>query len=406
MKKLRNKVFFTIFTILTISIISFITIFNAQNYIEQKNSVVNSLNIFTDNEGKHRNKMNGLYQFRPIDDNIRFMDSTVYTILMDEDNNIKEIINHSNSEVHFDEIALLASRILNKHNIKNKYIGCLYFSNYSYVYSQGNYLIIFDNSDIKISLLAVLRLSILIFILLEVVVFFISKIITEWIIVPVKESFDKQKQFIADASHELKTPLSVIVASSEALEDNPKEKKWLKNIKSEADRMSLLINDLLKLASSEEKNSLDLKEKDLSKIVELSTLTFEGRAFEKNIKIDYDIDSNIKMKLDENSIKQLVEILLDNATNHSKKGGTINISLKEVNNNIELLVKNMGDEIPRGEESKIFERFYRGDKSRNRDNNRYGLGLAIAKNIVDNHNGEIGASSSDGVTTFKVLFKK
>ena len=85
---------------------------------------------------------------------------------------------------------------------------------------------------------------------------------------------------------------------------------------------------------------------------------------------------------------------------------TINISLKEVNNNIELLVKNMGDEIPRGEESKIFERFYRGDKSRNRDNNRYGLGLAIAKNIVDNHNGEIGASSSDGVTTFKVLFKK
>lgn len=406
MKKLRNKVFFTIFTILTISIISFITIFNAQNYIEQKNSVVNSLNIFTDNEGKHRNKMNGLYQFRPIDDNIRFMDSTVYTILMDEDNNIKEIINHSNSEVHFDEIALLASRILNKHNIKNKYIGCLYFSNYSYVYSQGNYLIIFDNSDIKISLLAVLRLSILIFILLEVVVFFISKIITEWIIVPVKESFDKQKQFIADASHELKTPLSVIVASSEALEDNPKEKKWLKNIKSEADRMSLLINDLLKLASSEEKNSLDLKEKDLSKIVELSTLTFEGRAFEKNIKIDYDIDSNIKMKLDENSIKQLVEILLDNATNHSKKGGTINISLKEINNNIELLVKNKGDEIPKGEENKIFERFYRGDKSRNRDNNRYGLGLAIAKNIVVNHNGEIGASSNDGVTTFKVLFKK
>lgn len=406
MKKLRNKVFFTIFTILTISIISFITIFNAQNYIEQKNSVVNSLNIFTDNEGKHRNKMNGLYQFRPIDDNIRFMDSTVYTILMDEDNNIKEIINHSNSEVHFDEIALLASKILNKRNIKDKYIGCLYFSNYSYVYSQGNYLIILDNSDIKSSLLAVLRLSILIFILLEVIVFFISKIITEWIIVPVRESFDKQKQFIADASHELKTPLSVIVASSEALEDNPKEKKWLKNIKSEADRMSLLINDLLKLASSEAKSSLDLKEKDLSKIVELSTLTFEGRAFEKNIKIDYDIDSNIKMKLDENSIKQLVEILLDNATNHSKKGGTINISLKEINNNIELLVKNKGDEIPKGEENKIFERFYRGDKSRNRDNNRYGLGLAIAKNIVVNHNGEIGASSNDGVTTFKVLFKK
>ena len=169
--------------------------------------------------------------------------------------------------------------------------------------------------------------------------------------------------------------------------------------------MNLLITDLLELAKTEQK-IVDFKDGDLSKIVELSTLTFEGKAFESNIKIDYDIEPNIKMRMVENNIKQLVEILLDNGVKHSKAKSTINISLKENNNQIELLVKNKGEAIPKGEEEKIFERFYRVDKSRNRDSNRYGLGLAIAKNIVLNHNGKISAYSSDGTTTFKVLFKK
>lgn len=169
--------------------------------------------------------------------------------------------------------------------------------------------------------------------------------------------------------------------------------------------MNLLITDLLELAKTEQK-VIDLKEGDLSKTVELSTLTFEGKAFESNIKIDYDITSNIKMKMSENNIKQLVEILLDNAIKHSESGSTINISLKENNNQIELLVKNKGEAIPKDEEEKIFERFYRVDKSRNRDSNRYGLGLAIAKNIVLNHGGKISASSMNHITTFKVLFKK
>ena len=340
-----------------------------------------------------------------LDKNIKFMDSTVYTILLDNDNNIKEIINHSNNNISNSDINEIASNILNKKNIKNRYISCLYFENYSYTYISGSVLVILDNSNIKSNLIKSLGISILVFMFLEIIIFVLSKLITEWITKPVKESFDKQKQFIADASHELKTPLSVIVASSEVLEDNPKEKKWLINIKEEANRMNLLITDLLELATSEKKITT-LKDGDLSKAVELSTLTFEGKAFESNIKIDYDIASDIKMKMSENSIKQLVEILLDNAVKHSEEKSTINISLKEDNNQIELLVKNKGEAIPKEETEKIFERFYRIDKSRNRDNNRYGLGLAIAKNIVLNHNGKISAYSNDGITTFKVLFKK
>ena len=160
----------------------------------------------------------------------------------------------------------------------------------------------------------------MIFIILEILVFIIAKAITDRIIKPVKTSFEKQKQFIADASHELKTPLSVIIASSEALEDNPKEQKWLKNIKLEADRMNSLITNLLDLASSEYQETYKLENKDLSKIVELSVLTFEGKAFEHNIKLNYKIDDNIKMNLDEiqdglNNVSRVVSVFQDLGNN-------------------------------------------------------------------------------------------
>ena len=222
-----------------------------------------------------------------------------------------------------------------------------------------------------------------------------------------KEQIDEmRREFLSNVSHELKTPLSVIIASTEAFEDNPKETKWITNIKNESSRMSLLITNLLELAASESKEAFKLEEGNLSKAVELSVLTFEGRAFESNVKLEYNIPENIKMKMDENSIKQLIEILLDNAIKHAEKGSIINVNLLEENNSITILVKNKGEEIPKGEEEKIFERFYRKDKSRNRNDNRYGLGLAIAKNIVTNHNGKISAFSKDGITTFKILFKR
>ena len=416
-KKLSNKIFYTLILILSISILTVVGIFNIQNYYEQKKSINNSLNVSMTKKDRKvilPTKIDDASE--PVDDvthntedmknkNIKFMDSVIYTILLDDNNNILEVINHSNDETSSEKISSIAKKILSNKNIKDRYIGNLYLSDYSYAYSKGDTLIILDNSKIKSSLLLSLEVSLFIFIILEILVIVLSKYLTIWIIKPVKESFAKQKQFIADASHELKTPLSVIVASSEAIDITNQNSKWLKNIEYEANRMNLLISKLLDLAKSERMEEIVLVNNNLSKTIELSLLTFEGRAFEKDLKLSYEIEDNINILMDEDSIKELVEILLDNAIKHSKKNGSIKVSLKK-DSQVTLLVQNEGDPIPKGEEEKIFERFYRVDKSRNRKDNRYGLGLAIAKNIVLSHKGKIKASSLDGITTFQVTFKK
>ena len=395
MNKLRNKIFYTILGILTGSLLGFLLVFNIQNYNEQRDVIKRNLNanIFIRNPFMEQT-----------DRNIRFMDFNAYAIRLDSDNNIVEVINHSNEEVATSRIKEIANNILSSNNLEKEHIGLLYFDNYSYLYHEGQSLVIIDNFYVQSNLKEVLKNSLVYFIVLELLFIGVAKVISHWISHPVEEAFNKQKDFIADASHELKTPLSVITASAEALENNPKETKWLTNIKYESDRMNNLIVDLLDLARTENGN-IALSSGNLSKTIELTLLTFEAKAYEKNIKLDYHIDDNVMMKMNENSIKQVIEILLDNAIKHSKEKGKVEVSLKN-GNNIEILVSNLGDPIPKGEEEKIFERFYRVDKSRNRNENRYGLGLAIAKNIVSLHNGTIKAYSKGEKTTFQINFKK
>lgn len=396
MNKLRNKIFYTVFGILTVAFLGFLVAFNIQNYNDQVNIVKRSMSF---NSISPRALPND-----SINRNIRFMDANVITIRLDSNDNIIEIINNSNEEIDKTTIVETANSILESKDLKKEHIGFLYTDKYSYSYHKGSRLVIVDNFFVQKNLNDILKKSLIFLLVLEVIFTIIAKLISRWISQPVEEAFEKQKNFIADASHELKTPLSVITASAEALEKNPKEKKWLTNIKSESERMNNLIIDLLDLAKTENGN-IELSNGNLSKVVELSVLTFEVRAYEKNIKLDYHIGDNINMKMNENAIKQVIEILLDNAIKHSKEKGKVEINLKETNN-IELTVSNLGDPIPKDEEEKIFDRFYRIDKSRNRNDNRYGLGLAIAKNIVTLHNGTIKAYSKNEKTTFQINFKK
>lgn len=416
MNKLRKKIFWTLLIILSSFFSSILLIFNYQNYHKEKINI--EKNLFKMNTGLNKHSINKenipkLDEEHPPanpikDDNPRrFMDATIYTILLDENNNIIETISHTEDGLIKNNIKEVAQKIINKNKKDTTNIGNLYFSNFLYQYKINNYITLIDNHDIKERLLSYLKITILLFLLAEILTILLSKILSDWIIKPVEISFNKQKQFIADASHELKTPLSVIIASVEALENNPKEHKWIENIKNESDRMSNLITNLLDLAKVENKKSKELYEEiNLSKLVEKSLLSFESLAYEKKVKLNYEIKENINFKCNNEEIRQLLSIILDNALNHSIKEKDVIVNLKEDKNNITLEVLNKGKPIPKGEEKKIFERFYRVDKARNRNENRYGLGLAIAKCIVEGHNGKITASSNQEYTTFKVVFKK
>ena len=415
MSDLKKKVFFLAFSILSISIVGFIFVFNIEKYLEYQKNIKDNLRMARTNEedkdivnSKEDRETPGdkLMDDKSSSIDIRYMDKVIYTILLNNDNSIIDVINLSNNNIDNSSIKVLGQSILDRDKIKDEYVGNLYFNRYSYVYSRGKYLTIIDNKSIQNSLYNSLLISLSLLAILEIIIYIVSMVLTNWIIKPVLSSFLKQKEFIADASHELKTPLSVIIASSEVLENNPSEVKWLNNIKSEANRMNILIKNLLELASFEKKETYVLKEENLSKVVELAVLTFEAKAYESDIKLESKIDSNIKFTFDSYSMNELVEILLDNALKHADKKSTIRVELKSEGNNIILRVGDIGDVIPVGEEEKIFERFYRLDKSRSRKDNRYGLGLAIAKNIVVNHKGKISAKSTGNETVFEVLFKK
>ena len=391
MGKLKKKIFLVMFAILTIFLVSILCIFNFQDYNHEKVEIENKLSRMENDR-----QAPGM----PV-----FMDAVVYTVKYNTSNKVTEVINHTDNNVSEEKIIQIAENILESSNTKKgRRIGNLYLDQYSYAFQAPNTLTIVDNTSAKAKLESLLKTSILIFVLIEIIIIILTVEITRWIIKPVIESFNRQKQFVADASHELKTPIAVIMANAEALEKEPEEKKWLNNIKSEADRMNELVTSLLDLAKLEEGKEVQ-QEENLSKIVEMSVLTFESLMYENKIELEYDIQKDINIKCNSSQIKQLVAIIIDNAIKHSETNGKISIALKKQKNDTVLTVSNRGKEIPKEIREKIFERFYRADESRNRDTNRYGLGLAIAKNIVENHNGKIFVESEKGITTFKVVLK-
>lgn len=231
--------------------------------------------------------------------------------------------------------------------------------------------------------------------------FFISLYNANRNIRPIEESYNSQKQFIADASHELKTPLTTINTNIDVLLSHKEktieeEQKWLYYIKSEAQRMTNLTNDLLYLARLTHDDNELFSRVSFSDNLESVILSMEAVAFEKEIYIEENIEENVFTNASDALIKQLVMILLDNAIKYTPKNGKINILL---NKDAVLKIKNTGNGITAKDQKHIFERFFRSDESRSRESGGYGLGLSIAKAICDKLNGTISVFSKENEYT-------
>jgi two-component system sensor histidine kinase CiaH len=237
--------------------------------------------------------------------------------------------------------------------------------------------------------------------------FAVSVLLSRWVVLPVEKAWNSQRRFIADASHELKTPLTVILSNSamlsgeSALADG-KMKARLGNILEEAKRMKALVDDLLLLARSDDARSKPVYEKtDLSALLQSAVLRFEPVIFELGKKFDYIIAEGITIKGNAARLNQLIEILLDNACKYSAPGGLITAGLRaSAKGEACLDIANEGEPIPKDELPRLFERFYRLDKSRSSPG--YGLGLSIASAVVRELGGRIWASSDSGRVVFSV----
>ena len=236
--------------------------------------------------------------------------------------------------------------------------------------------------------------------------FVISLLLAKWVTKPVEKTWNEQKQFIADASHELKMPLTVIMTNAEMLNDKSYQgsnrKDLAKNILSTSKRMRGLVESLLELARLDNnKAQISLADIDLSKLINDSILPFEPLFFESGMQLESDIDNGITALGDKNKLRQVINILLDNALKYSDPAGKVTVKLKRKSSEALLSVSGSGDSLSKEECENIFKRFYRADQSRN-DGQSYGLGLSIADSIIKEHGGKIWAQSEGGVNTFFV----
>ena len=231
-------------------------------------------------------------------------------------------------------------------------------------------------------------------------VFLLLLVFSGRIVRPIAESYEKQKRFITDAGHELKTPITIIRADADVLASElDGENEWIADIRKQTGRLAELTEDLIFLSKMEEENpALQMEALSLSELVDETAQSFQSLALSKGKRFSASVAPNLQVRGDEKALAKLVSILLDNAMKYSTEGGTVDLTLEKTGKNARLSVKNSTPPMEKGNADRLFERFAREDCSRNSESGGFGLGLAIAKAVTEAHKGTIRAESEDGAS--------
>ena len=235
-------------------------------------------------------------------------------------------------------------------------------------------------------------------------VFVLIVLVSKRVIAPIQETYIKQKQFITGASHELKTPLAIISSNADVLEMMNGDSKWTQNIHNQVDRLTSLVNSLVVFSRMEEKDTVERSRFDLTSALESRIEDFDELANFQKKNIVTDVDSNLYYFGEEASIVQLMDILLENAIKYAPEDSSISVSLKKNRKYAILKVSNKAT-VQKGDLSKVFERFYRLDESRNSAIKGYGIGLSMAQLIAEKHKETIRAyAPEDGIFKIEMRF--
>lgn len=263
--------------------------------------------------------------------------------------------------------------------------------------------IAFMDSSFELSTLRSLALAgVGLFAVAMAVVAALGWLLAGYITRPVAQAWARERQFLSDAGHELKTPLTVILSSSSALEElaNSDYQPYVDNIQSESRRMKSLLEDMLTLWRTEE-STLQRTAVSLSDLVAEAVFRFEPVAFEAGHALHYDIENGLNISGEHDSLYRLISILLDNAVKYAAPSTPIRLTMDRVGKQVVLTIENQGNQIPAEKLPHLFDRFYRADESRG-ESAGFGLGLAIAREIVQKHDGTIAVHSDEQTTAFIV----
>mgnify|MGYP003293540626 CR=1 FL=1 len=409
-KKSRKKIVAAIMSILILLWAGTLGVIYASSYVEMKKQneqmlqshaqMYNLPNAFDQMMPPNGPRPDGNPGFKPGFDpeSPKFQLSTFYSVAVSYKGEILEIRNDSPTVYTSVDLAQIAKDIIKDDKSKGTKDNLTFLK----TDKNGYALVVFmDNTVVNESAMTLFRYTLIFGVVVLVLFFFLARFLAKKIVAPLEESYQKQRQFISDAGHELKTPVSIVSANAELLSRELGDNQWLQNIQYENERMGMLVGQLLDLARTENVTP-QMERIDLSHLVAGETLPFESVAFEKGLVLSSNIASGIVVEGNSTQLKQLTSILLDNAIRHSKADGQVRLTLTKDHGAAELSVVNHGDEIPLGHREQIFERFYRVDPARNGEDKHYGLGLAIAKAVVTAHHGHIEVLCYNSLVEFRV----
>lgn len=327
-----------------------------------------------------------------------FQLSVFYSVAISKDGQILAVNNSQTAVYEDEELEDIALEVTKSGRMNGTKSNLIY-----YIADKGNFLLVafMDNTIMRESMTTLFRYTLIFGGLAILALFFLAVYLAGKIVQPLEESYKKQKQFISDAGHELKTPVAVVSANAELLSREIGKNQWLSNIQYENERMGILVGQLLELARTEDVTP-QMESVELCRLVNGEVLPFESVAFEKGLSLEWEAPGHLCVNGNSTQLKQLTSILLDNAIRHCHPHGKVALSLKAARNHAVLSVANDGAEIPAAQREQIFERFYRADTARNSEEPHYGLGLSIAKAIVSAHHGKIEVQCRSGKVEFIV----
>lgn len=394
LKKLRIK--FVLVSVISVSVMVFsiVGFININNYVNINERSDNLLNSLLENDGRFPEKPD---KEKPgISPDAEFS-TRFFTIKLDDKNNIVNI----NTDKIFAVDGEIAKEYVNQVIDQGKETG--YINDYKYKLKtdeQGTLIVFLDNSH-ELNLFRSVRNTSILYSIIGVLGFLVLLLVlSKRVIKPIAEAYEKQKQFITDASHELKTPLTIINSSTDIIEANNGKDKWTQKVKNQVRKMSGLIDDLISLSRLDEDTYKFEKVKiNFSQVVKEVANDFTT-AGDFNIKIE----SDIYIYGSKDDLRKLLGILFDNAVKYNANNQSISINLYKKSKKIYFIINNYAEGLEKRNYDELFERFYRLDNSRNSQTGGHGIGLSIANAIVEKHRGKIKAYSEDQKQmTFEII---